>query len=80
MSGPRQLEGDLSSALRKLVDVKVERGAALQAQEGAVAAPLEDRLGRQDGCLAVEHQQVSIQEPANTVQVRLECFGGNVQR
>lgn len=58
----------------------MERDAALQAQERAVAVPLEDRLCSQAGCSAVEHQQLPVQEPADAAHVRLVCFRGNVQQ
>lgn len=58
-----QLGRDLSGTLWQLVHIKVEGDATLQAEEAAAAVLLEDRLRRQIGRLAEEHQQVSIQKP-----------------
>lgn len=58
-----QLGRDLSGTLWQLVHVKVEGDAALQAEEAAAVVALEDRLCRQIGRFAEEHQQVPVQKP-----------------
>lgn len=61
-----QLGRDLSCTLWHLVHIKMEGDAILQAEEATAAVLLEDGLHRQIRSFAEEHQQVSIQKPAQT--------------
>lgn len=56
----------LSSPLWQLVGVEVKGHVALQGEEVAADALLEDRLGFEFGRLAVKHQQVPVQKPGGT--------------
>lgn len=61
-----QLGLDLRGSLRQLVHIEVEGDAALQAEEAAAAALLEDGLLGQFGRFVEEHQQVPVQKPERT--------------
>lgn len=58
----------MSGTLWQLVHIEVEGDAALQAEETAAAVVLEDRLCRQIGHFAEEHQQVPVQKPGRTAR------------
>lgn len=56
----------LSSTLWQLVGVEVKGHVALQGEEVAARALLEDRLGFEFRRLAEKHQQVPVQKPGGT--------------